>query len=77
VEVVLGEADRVVAEVVGQHRLLGEIRQHAVVQITSQTGAAGLDLGPAAHRREVEEGRLHDPLADVITIEARVTLPAS
>lgn len=35
VEVMLGEADRVVAEVVGQPRLLGQIGEHALVEVAA------------------------------------------
>jgi hypothetical protein len=50
VEVVLGEADRVVARRVGQLRLLGELGQHTVVEIAAQPGATLFHLGPAADR---------------------------
>ena len=60
VEVVLGEADRVVAELVGQDRLLPQLGQHPVVEITAQAGHAGLDLRPAADGGQIEERHLHD-----------------
>ena len=59
VEVVLGEADRVVAEGVGEPRLGGEIGQHALVEVGPEPRQAALDLGAAADRGEIEEGDLH------------------
>jgi len=58
--VMLGEADRVVAEPVGELRLRGELAEHALVEIGAEPGEAGLDLGATPDRGEVEEGDLHD-----------------
>ena len=60
VEVVLGEADRVVAEVVGEPGLLRDLGQHPVVEIAAQAGHALLDLGPRADRGQVEDGDLQE-----------------
>ena len=60
VEVVLGEADRVVAEIVGQPGLLRDLGQHPVVEVAAQAGHALLDLGPGADRGQVEEGDLQE-----------------
>jgi hypothetical protein len=59
VEVVLGEADRVVADLVGQASLLGELGKHPVVELAAQPGQAGLHVGPAPHRRQIEQRHLH------------------
>jgi hypothetical protein len=59
VEVVLGEAHRVVAEVVGESALLAELGEHATIEIAAQPRHPRLDLRPAADRRQVEERDLH------------------
>src|SRR6516165_3422412 len=58
----LGEADRVVAEVVGELSLLAQLVQHAAVEVAAASRQALLDLAPAADGRQVEEGDLHQPL---------------
>ena len=55
VEVMLGEADRVVAEVVREPRLLPHLGEHLPVELGVEPGAPALDVGPAAHARQVEE----------------------
>ena len=59
VEVVFGEADGVVAELVGQLSLLQHLGQHAVVEVAAQPRPPPLDLGPAPDGRQVEERDLH------------------
>ena len=59
VEVVLGERDRVVPELVREPGLLAHLAQHALVQIGAQPGHALLDVGPASDRGQVEERDLH------------------
>ena len=59
VEVVLGEADRVVAEVVGEPALLRQLAQHLLVEVGRAARHAGLDLGLAAERRQIEQRDLH------------------
>jgi hypothetical protein len=60
VEVVLGEADAVIAELVAEPDLLQEFRQHRAVEIAAHAGHAGLDLRAAADGREIEERRFQD-----------------
>ena len=48
VEVMLGEADRIVTELVGQARLRGNLAQHLVVQLAAQTDHPLFDLGLVA-----------------------------
>ena len=59
VEVVLGEADRVVTELVGELALLEDLAQHRVVEVATQPGVAGLDVSSRAAARQVEERRPH------------------
>ena len=59
VEVVLGEGDRVVAEVVGQPALLRHLAQHLLVEVGPHAGHAGLDIRLAAERRQIEQRHLH------------------
>src|SRR5471032_2577484 len=59
VEVVLGEGNRVVAELVAQFDLLGQLFQHALIELRVHARHALLDLGTAGDRRQVEERRLH------------------
>src|SRR5439155_23187669 len=59
VEVMLGEADRVVGERIGELRLLGELSEHALVEVAAEAGAAALDVGAAAGGGQVEERDLH------------------
>ena len=59
VEVMLGEADRVVAELVGRAGLLGELLQHALIEIAAHARHAGFDLGAAADGGQVEQRSFH------------------
>jgi hypothetical protein len=52
VEMVLGEGDRVVAQIVGQPALLGHLAQHLLVEVGPHAGHAGLDIRLAAERRQ-------------------------
>ena len=51
VKVMLGETDRVVAEVVGEARLPGDVVQHLIVEMSLQSDAPFFDVGFAADRR--------------------------
>ena len=62
VKMMLGEADRVVAEIVGEPHLLGDLAQHPLVEVGAQPGHAGLDLGAVADRRKIEQRRFQDVL---------------
>ena len=53
-EMMLGEADGVVSEFIGQFDLLGQLPQHALVQLGTHSGHSALDLGAAADAREIE-----------------------
>jgi hypothetical protein len=55
VEVVLGEADRVVAEIVGQPDLLGHIAQHPLVEVRPHASEAGFDLRQIPGGRKIEQ----------------------
>ena len=55
VEVMLGEADRVVAEVVRHPRLLPQLGEHPAVQVGVEPGAPALDLGAAADAGQIEQ----------------------
>ena len=59
VEVMLGEAHRIVAELVAELYLLAELPQHALIEVRVHAGHAGLDLGAAADARQIEQRRLH------------------
>jgi hypothetical protein len=59
VEMMLGEADRVVAERVGQPDLLRQLAEHALIEVGAQSRHALLDLGAAADGRQIEQGCLH------------------
>jgi hypothetical protein len=59
-EMVLGEAHGLVAEVVGQPALLGYLAQHLLVQVGARARHAGLDVRLAAERRQVEQRNLHN-----------------
>src|SRR5579863_2033367 len=58
----LGEADRVIAEVVGELRLAGEVVQHLIVKTVVEPDAAAFDLRLVADRREIEERDFHASL---------------
>ncbi len=55
VEVMLGEADRVVAEVVGEPRLLPHLGEHRAVERGVEPGAPALDVGATADTGQIEE----------------------
>ena len=59
VEVVLGEADRVVAQRVARLGELAEVGQHLLVQLRTQPRHALLDVRARADRRKEEERDLH------------------
>ena len=59
VKMVLGKADGVVAELVGENSLLADLLEHSRVEIAPEAGAAVLDLCTAPDRRQVEQGNLH------------------
>ncbi len=59
VEVVLREADGIVAKLVREHGLLADLGEHAVVKLAPRPGHAGLDLRAITDDRQVEQGRLH------------------
>ena len=61
-EVVLGETDRVITERVARLGELTQIREHLLVQLGPQPRHPLLDVLARAHRREEEEGNLHDAL---------------
>ena len=63
VEVMLGEADRVVAEIVGQASLRREVGQHALVEIAPEARHATFDLGAAPDGGQIEERYAHRPLS--------------
>ena len=58
VEVVLGEGDRVVAEAVGELRLLGEFLEHVLVEVVAHPGHGLLDLLARADGGQVEQAGL-------------------
>ena len=62
VEVVLGEADRVVTERVAGLGERTEVGQHVLVQLGPQPGHPLLNVLARPHRGEEEEGNLHDAL---------------
>src|SRR3546814_6394328 len=72
---VLGEADRIVAEVLGQPRLGAHFGQHARGEILAQPGHAGFDLGSAADRRQIEKGDLHRCVPSLFRWPDRQSLP--
>ncbi len=51
VKVMLGETDRIVAEVVGEARLSRDVVQHLIVEMSLQSDAPLFDFGFAADRR--------------------------
>ncbi len=51
VKMMLGETDRIVAEVVSEARLAGDVVQHLIVEMTLQSDAPFFDVGFAADRR--------------------------
>ena len=59
VEVMLGEAHRIVAQLVAEPDLLGKLLQHALVEIGIHAGHAGLDLGAAADAGQIEQRGFH------------------
>ena len=61
-EMVLGETDRVVTKRVARLGELAQIREHLLVQLGPQPRHPLLDILARAHRREEEEGNLHDAL---------------
>ena len=61
-EMVLGETDRVVTERVARLGELAQIREHLLVQLGPQPRHPLLDVLARPHRREEEEGNLHDAL---------------
>jgi hypothetical protein len=58
-KVVLGEADRVVAEVIGEFDELGQLFQHALVKLRPRCRHAGLDLGARADARQAKYRCFH------------------
>ena len=63
VEVVLGEAHGLVAELVGQPALLRHLAQHLLVEVGPRARHARLDVGLGAERGQIEQGHLHASLA--------------
>lgn len=61
----LGKADRVIAEFVGQLDLLGQFPQHALIEVRPHTGHPGLDLGAAANAGQIKQRRLHAVLRQI------------
>ena len=61
-KVMLGEADRIVAQVVGEPGLRGDFEQHPIVEIAAHPGHPLFDIGPAPDRRQVEERHFHATL---------------
>jgi hypothetical protein len=59
VEVMLGEAHRIVAEVVGKFDEFGQLFQHALVEFGPCRGHARLDLGARADARQAKYRCLH------------------
>jgi len=57
--VMFGEADGVIAQVVGEADLFRQFAQHALVEVAVHAGHAGLDLRTAGDGGKVEEGRFH------------------
>ena len=55
VEVMLGEAHRVVAELVAQLNLLGQFLEHALIEVRVHPRHARLDLGAVADARQIEQ----------------------
>src|SRR5579872_4102991 len=61
-EVMLSEADRVIAEIVGEARLRGNLAQHLVIQIAAQPNHPLLDLGLVADRWKIKKRYFHSCL---------------
>ena len=59
VEMMFGEADRVVAEVVGEPDLFGQLAQHPLIKFGPHAGHARLDLRAAACAWQIEQRCLH------------------
>ncbi len=59
VEVMLGERHRIVAQLVAQLYLLGQLFQHALIKLRVHARHALLDLGTAGDRRQIEERGFH------------------
>ena len=57
----LGEADRVIPQVVGKASLLGQLVEHAAIELWSKAGLPGLDLASTTHRGKIKKGYLHPP----------------
>src|SRR5438270_13992696 len=57
VKVMLGKADRVVAEIVGKPHLLRDIVQHSLIKLGPHAGETRLDLAAVADARKIEKSR--------------------
>jgi hypothetical protein len=55
----LGEADRIVVQIVGQPRLLADFGQCPAIEVAAHARHAGFDVGAAADRGEIEQRGLH------------------
>src|SRR5712671_431481 len=58
----LGEADRVVSEVVGQAGLRGNLAQHLVIEVAAEPDHPLFDLRLVANRRKIKERYFHSSL---------------
>jgi hypothetical protein len=65
VKMVLGEAHRVVAEVVAEPRLLRDLLEHPTVEFGAGAGHSLLDVGPRSGGGEVEHRDFHDAFSAV------------
>jgi hypothetical protein len=59
VKVMLGKADRVVAEIIGKPHLLRDVVQHSLIKFGPHAGETRLDLAAVADGRKIEKRRFH------------------
>jgi len=75
VEVVLGEGDRLVAQLIGEPALLRHLAQHLLVEVGAHARHAGFDIGLGAERRQVEQRDLHVS-PEVVFLARAATVPS-
>ena len=74
VEVMLRERDGVIAERIGELRLLLQLGEHPLVQVGPQSGHPLLDLFAGTDGREIEDGSLHSaPIVHRVTSVPKAT----
>jgi hypothetical protein len=71
VEVMLGKAHRIVAEVVGKFDEFGQLFQHALIEFRPRRSHARFDLGARADARQAKYRRFHAASFPPVSVDLR------